>query len=109
MRQIYIVRMNQVYPEFDGFDWDESNKDKNLKHGVENWECEQLFFNQPLLVLEDAKHSFVEERFAALGKTDTGRLLVIIYTVRGTKLRVISARDMSKKERSFYENKTQKD
>ena len=92
------------YPEFHGFDWDDGNKNKNEKHGVYAWECEQVFFNEPLLILGDLKHSLVEERFAAFGRTDGGRLLVVVYTMRKERLRVISARDMSKKERDFYEN-----
>jgi len=94
---------DKQYDAFIAFEWDDGNRDKNRKHGVENWECEQVFFNQPLIILDDPKHSVVEERFAAFGRTDQGRLLVAVYTMRGTKLRIISARDMSKKERLFYE------
>ena len=87
-----------------GFEWDKGNVDKNLiKHNVENWECEQIFFNDPLIVLDDPEHSTAEKRFAAFGKTDTGRLLVAIFTIRSKLIRVISARDMNKKERNFYE------
>ncbi|HMO52020.1 MAG TPA: BrnT family toxin [Kiritimatiellia bacterium] len=92
------------YPDFHGFDWDDGNRDKNQKHGVHAWECEQVFFNEPLLVLDDPKHSVVEDRFAAFGHTDAGRLLVVIYTMRKKRIRVISARDMNKKERDFYES-----
>jgi len=87
-----------------GFQWDEGNIDKNLiAHNVENWECEQVFFNESLLVLDDPKHSSVETRWAAFGKTDSGRLLTVIFTKRGDLLRVISARDMNRKERAFHE------
>ncbi len=96
--------MKKDFPVFSGFDWDSGNQEKNLKHNVIHWECEQVFFNQPLIVLDDEKHSDKEVRFAAFGQTDTGRKLTIIYTVRGILLRVISARDMDKKERIFYEN-----
>lgn len=99
--------MDKDYSAFTEFEWDEGNRDKNLKHRVENWECEQMFFNEPLIILDDPKHSVVEERFAALGRTDKGRLLVVVYAMRGKKLRIISARDMSKKERLFYEEITQ--
>lgn len=92
------------YPEFDSFDWDDGNKDKNQKHDVQNRECEQLFFNAPLVILDDPKHSIAEERFAAFGTTDNGRRLVIIYTMRGSRIRVISARDMNRRERDFYED-----
>jgi uncharacterized DUF497 family protein len=90
------------------FDWDEGNARKNEKHGVSMAEAEQVFFNTPLLVLEDRKHSRHELRFHALGKTDNVRLLHLTFTLRRTsiKIRVISARDMHKKERSVYEKAT---
>jgi len=91
-----------------GFDWDEGNTRKNEKHGVTMAEAEQTLFNAPLLVLEDSKHSNQETRFHALGKTDDKRLLHITFTVRhnGEKIRVISARDMHRKERVIYEKAT---
>ena len=87
------------------FDWDEGNARKNEKHGVSTAEAEQVFFNTPLLVLEDSKHSVLESRFHALGKTDKIRLLHITFTLRGAgeKIRVISARDIHRKERVIYE------
>jgi uncharacterized DUF497 family protein len=96
--------MENDFHDFLGFQWDRGNIDKNLiKHSVENWECEQVFFNKPLVVLEDPRHSLAEKRCAAFGKTDAERLLVVIFTKRDDLLRVISARDMNKKERLFYE------
>lgn len=91
-----------------GFDWDEGNSQKNVKHSVSTSESEQVFFNAPLLLLEDVKHSQMESRFHALGKTDDGRLLHISFTLRneGKAIRVISARNMHKKERSIYEQTT---
>ncbi len=89
-----------------GFDWDEGNSRKNVeKHDVSQSEAEQIFFNEPLLVLEDSKHSQMEVRFHALGETDDARLLHITFTLRGngTLVRVISARDMHRKERAIYE------
>ena len=88
-----------------GFDWDDGNARKNNKHGVSTAESEQVFFNAPLLLLADAKHSDRESRFHALGKSDQGRLLHIAFTLREaeTKIRVISARDMHRKERVIYE------
>ena len=98
--------MENEFDEFVGFQWDEGNIDKNLiKHNVENWECEQVFFNKPLLVLDDPRHSMAEKRLAAFGKTDAGRLLVVVFTKRSNLLRVISARDMNARERRFYEEK----
>ena len=90
------------------FDWDEGNARKNEKHGVSMAETEQVFFNTPLLVLEDVKHSRQEVRFHALGKTNKVRLLHITFTLRDAheKIRVISARDMHRKERVIYEKAT---
>ncbi|MGO1658239.1 MAG: BrnT family toxin [Marinobacter sp.] len=88
------------------FDWDEGNSRKNAeKHGVNQSEAEEIFFNEPLLVLEDSRHSQAEARFHALGETDDERLLHITFTLRqnGTLIRVISARDMHRKERAVYE------
>ena len=91
-----------------GFNWDNGNVRKNEKHGVSMAEAEQVFFNAPLLILEDFKHSHQEPRFHALGKTDNRRLLHITFTLRhaGEKVRVISARDMHRKERAIYEKAT---
>ena len=74
-----------------------------LKHQVHNWECEQVFFNEPLIILDDPEHSLSARRWAAFGQTDGGRLLTIIFTERENLLRVISARDMNRKEREPYE------
>ena len=94
-----------------GFDWDQGNSRKNAeKHSVNQSEAEEIFFNEPLLVLEDSKHSQAEARFHALGETDDERLLHITFTLRqnGTLIRVISARNMHRKERAVYEQ-TKKD
>ena len=88
-----------------GFDWDEGNARKSAeKHSVTQGEAEQVFFNEPLLLLPDRKHSDKERRFHALGTTEDGRLLHVTFTLRdgGTLIRVISARDMHRKERMFY-------
>ena len=88
-----------------GFDWDEGNARKSAeKHSVTQGEAEQIFFNEPLLLLPDRKHSDKEQRFHALGKTQDGRLLHVTFTLRdgGKLIRVISARDMHRKERMFY-------
>jgi uncharacterized DUF497 family protein len=84
------------------FQWDEGNRDKNkYKHQVDIQECEEVFFHSPVF-LEDEKHSLKEKRFLALGKTLGGRLLFVVFTIRDNFVRVISARDQNKKERSFY-------
>lgn len=90
-----------------GFEWDDGNREKNwLRHAVTVAECEEIFFNQPLLVTTDDKHSQKEPRLYALGKTNAGRRLFISFTLRGSLLRVISARDMSRKERRIYDQKS---
>ncbi len=87
-----------------GFDWDEGNLLKNLeKHGVSTSECEQVFFNRPLIAAPDTGHSGNEARFYVLGQTDTGRTLFVVLTVRRNLLRIISARDMNRKEREINE------
>ena len=87
-----------------GFDWDDSNRDKNWeKHQVLASECEEVFFNMPLLLQSDDAHSQKEPRYYVLGHTIAGRRLFIVFTVRDDKIRAISARDMSKKERAIYE------
>ncbi len=96
--------MKDEFEDIVGFQWDDGNTDKSrINHQVENWECEQVFFNTSLIVLGDLKHSAQEERSAAFGCTDDGCRLVVIFTKRGNLLRVISARDMNRKERKFYE------
>lgn len=86
-----------------GFEWDSGNEQKNAKHGVTPAEAEQVFLNEPLVVLDDPKHSDVEQRFHALGQTSEGRMLHISFTVRTSKIRIISARDMHRKEQIIYE------
>ena len=89
-----------------GFDWDAGNARKNVdNHGVTQPEAEQTFFNRPLLLLPDTGHSELEARYHALGKTDDERLLHTTFTLRakGELIRVISCRDMHRKERVIYE------
>lgn len=87
-----------------GFDWDEENVLKNwVKHRVTAAECEQIFFNRPLVVAEDVEHSQAEGRFYALGQTDAERLLLVVFTFRHNLIRTISARAMTKKEPKEYE------
>ncbi|MCB1671959.1 MAG: BrnT family toxin [Gammaproteobacteria bacterium] len=89
-----------------GFDWDGGNfRKSDIKHGVSNVEAEQIFFNRPLLIVTDTKQSQKEPRCHALGKTDSDRLLHISFTLRakGTLIRIISARDMHRKERVCYD------
>lgn len=86
------------------FDWDKNNKDKNWqKHKVDFKEGEEVFLNKPLKTFYDVKHSQKEDRFITLGVTNKERKLIITFTIRGKKIRIISARDQSRKERRFYE------
>jgi hypothetical protein len=91
-----------------GFEWDDGNAAKNWTlHRVAQTESEQVFFNRPVLVAADARHSGQEARYAALGRTTAGRWLAVVFTTRGTLIRVISARDMSRRERRVYEGARQ--
>jgi uncharacterized DUF497 family protein len=91
-----------------GFEWDEGNARKNARHGVTPVEAEDAFFDPRLLLVPDPRHSDQEPRFHALGETATGRRLHVTFTLRGegTRIRVISARDMHRKERAFYEGQS---
>ncbi len=95
--------MKQLLQQCEGFEWDEGNAEKNwILHRVSRTECEQAFFNEPLVVADDEKHSHDEKRYYLLGQTDLGRLLFIVFTLRKNLIWVISARDMDKKEREIY-------
>jgi len=89
-----------------GFDWDDGNLLKNWeKHAVSASECEQVFFNHPLVISPDVGHSNYEVRFYTLGKSDSEKYLFIVFTVRNNLIRIISARDMNRKERRAYEHR----
>lgn len=86
------------------FQWDSGNKNKNfLKHGVHNEECEAVFFDPKKKILKDILHSGREKRYLLIGATERQRPLFIVFTSRGSKIRIISARDLNKRERKFYE------
>jgi len=104
-----IYTLPADFPAFAGFDWDEGNAMKNEKHSVSDAEAEQVFFNEPLLVLDDPVHSSSEARWHALGRTNEYRLLQVTFTLRagGSRVRVISARPMHRKERTLYGQSTQ--
>jgi uncharacterized protein len=94
------------WKQITGFEWDEGNSRKSAdKHDVSQAEAEQLFFNEPLLIVPDVMHSTTGIRLHALGKTDEARRLHATFTLRqqSTKIRVISAHNMSRKERDYYE------
>jgi len=86
-----------------GFEWDTGNAEKNARaHRVSQTESEQVFFNRPVVIAPDLVHSGTEVRYAALGKTHADRQLSVVFTIRGTLVRIISARDMSRKDRRLY-------
>ncbi|MCF8347113.1 MAG: BrnT family toxin [Bacteroidales bacterium] len=98
--------MKNVFADCIGFDWDEGNSEKNwVLHQVGRNECEQVFFNAPVIVGEDILHSQSEKRWFLLGKTDNQRRLFVVFTIRDRLIRIISARDMSKKEKRIYHEK----
>ena len=101
--------MKSNLEDIEGFQWDKGNIEKNrLKHKVLNSECEQVFFNEPLIVADDVKHSQKEQRWFVLGRTELGRKLFIVFTIRNKLIRVISAREMTKKERKIYDEEIKK-
>ena len=88
-----------------GFQWDKGNIEKNwLKHSVNPSECEQIFFNIPLVIYNDTSHSEKENRYYSLGRTDSDRFIFIVFTIRKNQIRIISARVMNRKERKVYKN-----
>ena len=100
-----IYRMRGYRLDFkviEGFGWNQGNLEHIKKHNVNQRECEEVFFNQPLIVTEDISHSQIEERFRVYGQTNENRLLFVIITIRNSAVRVISARDQSKKEQKEF-------
>ena len=88
-----------------GFEWDELNAEKIWdKHHISPSECEEIFFNRPLVIADDVKHSDKELRFYSLGQTDMEKMLFVVFTVRQDRIRVISARKMNRKERKVYQS-----
>ena len=100
-----MATLAELLANCEGFDWDDGNIGKNwTKHHVTDWECEEVFFNQPLALGSDAGHSQSEVRYYALGQTDRGRRLSVLFTIRRRLIRPISTRDMNARERRIYEN-----
>ena len=93
--------------ECESFEWDLGNKDKNwISHQIREHEAEEVFMHRPLRFADDLKHSQIEPRYLALGRTRANRLLFLSFTIRGTKIRVISARDMNDKDKLRYAGQT---
>jgi len=98
-----MAELEKLLAECEGFQWDAGNFVKIWdRHQVSPAECEEIFFNRPFIVHEDEGHSADEPRMFALGQTDAGRLMFVAFTIRARLIRVISARDMSRKERKVY-------
>ena len=99
-----MVKPNKILANCTGFEWDQGNITKNWdKHDVTAVECEQIFFNKPLIVKRYSKHSKLENRYYALGRTDMNRPLFAVFTVRNEKIRIISARDVTIPEMERYQ------
>jgi uncharacterized protein len=98
-----MVKPSKILSNCTGFEWDQGNLTKNWdKHSVSTGECEQIFFNKPLIVKRDSEHSQFENRYYVLGRTNMDRLLFSVFTVRNDKIRIISARDMTDSEIGRY-------
>ena len=101
--------MENIFENIQGFQWDKGNIDKNwLKYKVLHIECEQVFFNEPIIIAYDVKHSQKEQRWFLLGRTELDRKLFIVFTIRNNLIRVVSARDMNKKEQRKYNEEFKK-
>jgi hypothetical protein len=99
----------ELFNSIIGFEWDEGNIGKNwIKHKVSNKECEEVFFNEPIIILNDEKHSNEERRYLCFGKTEANRKLTIIFTLRNNLVRIISAREQNRKEKRFYNEEDKK-
>jgi hypothetical protein len=95
-----VIDLNSIV----GIDWDEGTQEKSwIKHHVVTSECEETFFNLPLLLETDPSHSQAGSCYFVLGQANSGLYLIIAFTLRSENIHVISARDMSKKERTIYE------
>jgi uncharacterized protein len=109
-RVVYVYRILVIVADRDeqldrctGFDWDDENSVKNWeRHHVTPEEAEDVFFYEPLVVRDDVRHSRSEKRYHALGQTNRGRLLFVAFTIRRDLIRVISVRDMNRREQDFY-------
>lgn len=95
--------MNGVLENVEDFDWDEANIAHISRHNVAPEEAEDVFFDEHNVIDEDIKHSGFEKRFLIIGKTQNGRLLYQIFTRRRNKIRIISSRDINKRELALYE------
>ena len=102
--------MVKILKDYEGFDWDKCNINKNFeKNKIRDSECEEVYFNLPKIAADESKHSEKELRYYVLGRTEANRYLFISFTRRNKLIRIISVRDMNKKERKIYEQKIKSD
>ena len=107
MSDATINNEGYILEKITGFEWDVGNQKKSLvKHEVTSEECEEVFFDYNKVVQRDVLHSISEKRYILIGQTKKERMLYIAFTTRKDRVRVISARDINKKERKLYEEKT---
>lgn len=93
-----------IFSDIEGFEWDDSNRDKNLKkHSIPDAACEEVFFDEQKKIYHDELHPGAEDRFIILGKTTSGGALFVVFTIRNRRIRVISVRPLNKKEQKLYE------
>jgi uncharacterized protein len=98
-----MVKPKKILENCTGFEWNQGNSTKNWdQHDVSTGECEQIFFNRPLIIKRDKEHSKLENRYYVLGRTNVNRQLFAVFTVRNDKIRIISARDMTDAEMERY-------
>jgi uncharacterized DUF497 family protein len=98
--------MASILESCEGFEWDDGNSSKNWHlHRVTDAESEEVFSNEPIVIIRNSAHSDFESRYAARGVTNSGRRLTVIFTIRNALVRVISARDMTRREERIYEEK----
>ena len=89
------------------FEWDHPKARSNLrKHGVSFEEASTVFADPAALTIDDPLHSDEEDRSVTLGQSTRRRLLVVVFTERGDKIRIISARVATRRERTDYEEGT---
>lgn len=101
--------MAHIALQFAGFEWDGGNREKNLrKHGITCVEAEEVCRGNPLVYPDTIHSTTSEQRYVLFGETPAARLLFIAFTVRSRKIRIISARPMSQKERNWYEKEKKK-
>lgn len=101
--------MKRIFDKCDSFQWDEGNSVKNwIKNNVTVRECEQVFFNKPIIITDSMQNESKEKQWYLLGRTDENKELFVVFTIRRKQIRIISARNMSKKERAIYHEEVKK-